>query len=100
MRCPVCKAENTQGPQCRRCKTDLTLLFRLEELRQQEVAKVKELLVCGQSREAVERAERADWLRSDADSLRLLALAHLLNRDFSQAWRYHQAVRRAAASVQ
>ena len=30
IRCPVCKAENSQGPTCRRCKADLSLLFRLE----------------------------------------------------------------------
>ena len=24
LRCPVCKADNTQGPACRRCKADLT----------------------------------------------------------------------------
>ena len=33
MRCPVCKADNAQGLQCRRCKADLALLFQLEEQR-------------------------------------------------------------------
>jgi hypothetical protein len=33
MRCPVCKADNAQGPQCRRCKADLTVLFDLEAAR-------------------------------------------------------------------
>src|SRR5262249_17865113 len=33
MRCPVCKAENAQGPACRRCKADLSLLFAVEARR-------------------------------------------------------------------
>ena len=27
MRCPVCRAAVQQGPQCRRCKADLSLLL-------------------------------------------------------------------------
>ena len=33
MRCPVCTAESDTGPSCRRCRADLSLLFRLEEER-------------------------------------------------------------------
>ena len=33
MKCPVCRAENDQGPQCRRCKADLALLFTLADQR-------------------------------------------------------------------
>ncbi len=40
--CPVCKAENAQGPFCRRCKADLSLLF---SLRQQLRARAVEALV-------------------------------------------------------
>ena len=36
MICPVCRATNDQGPQCRRCKADLGLLFRLEAQRKRE----------------------------------------------------------------
>ena len=36
LRCPVCKAENAQGPNCRRCKADLSLLFALEDRRARE----------------------------------------------------------------
>ena len=28
MRCPVCRADNTEGPQCRRCRADLSPLFK------------------------------------------------------------------------
>ena len=33
LRCPVCKAENAQGPNCRRCKADLSMMFALEDQR-------------------------------------------------------------------
>ena len=33
IRCPLCKADNLEGPACRRCKADLSMLFRLEERR-------------------------------------------------------------------
>ena len=33
IRCPACKADNAQGPACRRCKADLSLLFALEARR-------------------------------------------------------------------
>ena len=36
MNCPVCRATNDQGAQCRRCKADLGLLFRLEAQRKRE----------------------------------------------------------------
>src|SRR5437870_4604702 len=86
MRCPVCKAENNQGPSCRRCKADLSLLFALEEQRGRLLTAVRQSLTRGEWQQAIEEATEADWLRSDEDSRRLLALAHLLNRDFAQAW--------------
>jgi hypothetical protein len=39
---------------------------------------------------ALETAERAHRLRPDAETRRLLAVAHLLRRDFARAWRYYQ----------
>jgi hypothetical protein len=87
MRCPVCKADNSQGPQCRRCKADLSLLFALEEKRRQALAEARQRLHRGEWSEAVRQAETADWLRGDEESKRLAALAHLLERDFAEAWR-------------
>lgn len=91
MRCPVCKADNSQGPQCRRCKVDLTLLFQLEEQRRYALAAARHALAGGQPAQAVEQAKAADWMRSDEESRRLLTLAHLLNRDFARAWRCYRA---------
>jgi len=42
VRCPLCKAENTTPPTCRRCKADLGLLFTWQ--RQQREAALKALL--------------------------------------------------------
>jgi hypothetical protein len=90
MRCPVCKADNLQGPQCRRCKADLSLLFALEEQRRRTLAETRRCLRRGEWREAAHHAETADWLRGDDESRRVAALAHLLERDFAAAWRAYQ----------
>jgi len=96
MRCPVCKADNSQGPQCRRCKADLSALFALEGQRAQTLAAASLGLLYGQTKAAVELAQHADWLRRDVDSLRMLALEALLQRDFAQAWRYYRLIQKAA----
>ena len=85
-RCPVCKAENPQGPLCRRCKADLTLLFALEEQREGALARARRHLTAGRWHEAAREARRGDGLRRDEGSLRLLAVAALLCRDFARAW--------------
>jgi|GEM_PF-821402 hypothetical protein len=90
MRCPVCKADNLQGPQCRRCKADLTLLFALEEQRQRTLAEARRCLRRGEWQAAVKHAETANWLRSDEDAQQLAAVAHLVGRDFAGAWRCYQ----------
>lgn len=93
MRCPVCKADNPQGPQCRRCKADLSLLFALEEQRGRMLVEACSCLRRGEWQAAVEHAETANWLRGDEDSRQLAAVAHLLGRDFAGAWRCYQSWR-------
>jgi hypothetical protein len=90
MKCPVCRAQVEQGPQCRRCKADLSLLFRLETQRSQAIAAARAWLDLGHPDEALEALDRVDSLRRDVDSLRLRAVCHLLRRDFTAAWQYHQ----------
>jgi hypothetical protein len=89
----VCKADNTQGLTCRRCKADLSLLFALEEQRGLALGAARQELAAGRWPEAHAQARRADGLRSDEESLRLLAVAALLDRDFHEAWRCYRAVR-------
>jgi hypothetical protein len=93
MRCPACKAENVQGPNCRRCKADLSLLFQLEEQRAQALAKARGLLAAGRIRHADALAEEADWLRSDEESRRLRAVLRLVRRDFAGAWEGYRLLR-------
>ena len=87
LRCPVCKADNTQGPLCRRCKADLSLLFALEEQRRQALAGARCAAAAGDWDTFLHRARRADTLRRDDESRRLLAVAHLLHRNYADALR-------------
>jgi hypothetical protein len=98
MRCPVCKADNSQGPQCRRCKADLALLFALEDQRRRTLAEARHCLRRGEWQSAGEHAETASWLRDDEESRRLMAAAHLLDRDFAAAWRSYQSWRTSRAA--
>lgn len=100
MRCPVCKADNRQGSQCRRCKADLSWLFALEEQRQRTLAEARNCLHRAEWQAAVRHAETANWLRGDEDSRQLLAVAHLLGRDYAGAWQCYEnwrVARRAEA---
>jgi methylphosphotriester-DNA--protein-cysteine methyltransferase len=90
LRCPVCKAENSQGPTCRRCKADLAMLFALEERRSAEVAAAAAALADGQAEEARTHALAVAHLRADAESARLLALAALACGDYNLALRLRQ----------
>ncbi len=100
LRCPVCKADNTQGPSCRRCKADLTMLFALEEQRDHLLALARAAFVAGgRSQEALAQAAQADSLRRDEESLRLVALGALLCRDFHLAWRTYTALKERSPAV-
>lgn len=92
LRCPVCRADNVQGPACRRCKADLSLLFTVEAQREQALAEAGRLAAAADANGLLAQARRADRLRSDAQSRRLLALAHLLRRDFPAALAVYRSV--------
>jgi hypothetical protein len=93
MRCPVCKADNNQGPQCRRCRADLDLLFTLEGQRDRLLREARHSLTAGDWRRAAGCAAEALRLRSGDDTRRLEAVARLLGRDFAGAWRCYTAVK-------
>jgi hypothetical protein len=97
MRCPACKADNAQGPQCRRCKADLALLFDLDSARRARLDAARGHLARGRWPEAAAGAAEADWLRRDGESQRLLAVARLLNRDFAGAWECYQEAQAPSA---
>ena len=83
--CPVCGANQDWSAECRRCSADLGLL--LEVARAVEVARRKCLLAIarGHHREALGWAQRLVRLRTDDVGKQLLAVCHLLCRDFSAA---------------
>src|SRR5262245_11017923 len=99
LRCPVCKAENAlPGPPhhrgearpgspevCRRCKAELSLLFRLEEHRQHVLAEARRLAAAGQWSAFLAAVLEADRMRSDAETRRLRAVGRLLVGDFARA---------------
>ncbi len=91
MRCPVCRAEVEQGPQCRRCRADLSLLFDLEDQRRRAVAIAYRYLQEGRFGSAQAVAVGIDALRHDEESMRLLALVALLQRHFPQAWEAYRS---------
>lgn len=78
MRCPVCKAENSSGPACRRCKADLGVLYSLEETRARYLARARSTAELGDWESSIVAARWADHLRRDATTCRLLALAYLM----------------------
>jgi hypothetical protein len=97
LRCPVCKADNAAGPACRRCKADLSLLFALEQRREGLLTEARAAVAAQAGRLALLAALEADSLRRDEESLRLVALAALLCRDFHLAWRTYTVLKENVA---
>lgn len=91
MRCPVCRADNSEGPNCRRCKADLALLFALEKQREDALGLARHALAQDDSATGLRQAATAHALRRGPDSWQVLALAHLLRRNFAMALRCHAA---------
>jgi hypothetical protein len=91
MKCPVCRADNVTGPQCRRCRADLSTLLALEEQRRRALVEASRAAAAGRWPRAAALAEGADALRSDAESRRLLAAAHLMQRHFARAWECYRS---------
>ena len=90
MRCPACRAENSEDATCRRCKADLSLLVTLEQSRRASLVEALRAAASGDGARALDFAERAHQLRRDVESWRALAVAHLLLKDFARALRCRQ----------
>jgi hypothetical protein len=86
LRCPVCRAQLEQGPQCRRCRADLSLLFTLRDQCERALQTAYACVARGQLGEAREMAEEVEAMRQDEESRRLRVLLHLLSGEFEQAW--------------
>ena len=91
MRCPVCRAENDQGPNCRRCRADLESLFKLEKQQRRALDAAYGCLAAGQMRRAFAISDGARALRDRVEARRLAAMSLLVARDFAGAWRMYQS---------
>jgi hypothetical protein len=96
IRCPVCRADNREGLACRRCRADLSLLFRLEQRRERALDRARQYALIGEAGGVLREAGRAHELRRGEDSRQLLALGHLLARDFAGAWRLYNRMKTAS----
>jgi hypothetical protein len=90
MRCPVCRAENDQGPQCRRCRADLGPLFALEKQRRRALDAAYASLAAGAALRAYALAEGARAMRDDEESRQIGAISALVVGDFQAAWRTYK----------
>lgn len=85
LQCPTCGAGDQTGPECRRCRSDLRLLVRVESQRQAETAVLTRALAEHRWADSLASAQFIHTLRADADSFRLLAVCQLLNRQLDAA---------------
>ena len=90
--CPVCKAENATGPNCRRCKADLGMLFALDEQRAQLLAAARQAFDWNRLENARRFAMSANDCRQDPESLRWVAMLQLIHGNFGEAWRAYRAL--------
>ena len=88
--CPACRASNEQGPNCRRCKSDLGLLFDLESQRQAMLDEVRSCIQRDEFPRALQLLDSASLIRSDAELIQLRAIIHLLLGEFGMAWHQHR----------
>jgi hypothetical protein len=93
--CPTCGAADQTTPACRRCRSDLRLLLRLEADRSAEMQALARALAAGRWSEALVSAQYIHTLRQDDISFRLLGVCQLLSgqiADASATYRQHGSV--------
>jgi hypothetical protein len=92
IRCPVCRAENTEAT-CRRCRADLGLLVALAAEREHLLAAAARALAAGQGGAAVRHAEAARQRGGGDEALRWLAAGYLSQGDYAAALACYRALR-------
>lgn len=97
--CPICGARNVTEQKCRRCRADLSLLRRVERYRAALLGRALRALAEGQIQQARDWLAQAERVHPGQDITRFAAVAALMMRDFSSAWRHYlQAKTRARKS--
>lgn len=93
--CPTCGAADQSASTCRRCRSDLRLLQRLEADRRAEMQTLAGALAEGRWSDALVSAQYIHTLRQDDTSLRLLSVCQLLSGQIAEAratYRQHHAL--------
>jgi hypothetical protein len=86
LKCPVCKADNSSGPNCRRCKADLAMMWTLEGARTHHIKLARSAAEENDLELALEKLANARELRSGPDLVKLRACVCLLAGDFESAF--------------
>lgn len=89
LRCPVCRADNTERT-CRRCRADLGLLWDLEACRSAALARARQAWRDGDVTATRSAAQEAARLEEGPETWRWLAVTALAQGDFGaalSAWR-------------
>jgi hypothetical protein len=85
VRCPTCRLVQEWSDACRRCKSDLRLLYEAAESAERARVRCLKALRAGRRREAFHFAAHYHWLRPTADSRRLMALTAFYCGDWANA---------------
>jgi hypothetical protein len=85
LRCPVCRAENAEGPSCRRCRADLSLLAAVQAARANHLATAAAAIRNGHFREGEESLHRAEREQNGDEIRRIRACMFLLAGNFTAA---------------
>lgn len=86
MQCPACRALQPWSDVCRRCKCDLSLLRSAVGAAEESRVRCLEALRDGRWAEAIHHARHAHELAPTQDTLRTLAVCHLLGEDWHAAF--------------
>ena len=92
-RCPTCGARHAGGPSCHRCRTDLRQVLAIERAAARHRRQAREALDRSDPAGARDHAGRACALHRSRESLTVLALAALADRDFPGALRLWREIR-------
>ena len=92
-RCPTCGARHAGGPSCHRCRTDLGQVLATERAAARHRRQARAALGRGDRAAARAHAARACALHRSPESVTVLAVAALADRDFPAALRLWRQIR-------
>ena len=93
-RCPTCNAARTDSAVCHRCKSDLSLLIKVERRADALRRRARACYARGWYRQAATVAGELLSLEASSENAELLACAQLLAGDFPAAVKTHRRLAR------